>query len=51
MTKKEWLILKLNELTSSDVEANHCDADSLLLDYINDPEITEAYDKVEKWYA
>lgn len=34
-----------------DPEEAHCEADSLLLDLINDQEISDAYDAVEKWYA
>ena len=34
-----------------DKEADHSMADSLLLEYIGDPEITKAFDAIEKWYA
>jgi hypothetical protein len=52
MTKAE-LINKLNELAklNEDPEAAHCDADDELLKYINDPEITKAFNAVPKWYA
>lgn len=51
MTKEE-LIKKLNELAKHhDPESAHGDADDLLLLFINDPEITDAYETIEKWYA
>lgn len=51
MTKQE-LLEKLEELHDGwDHEANHSIADKLLLEFINDPEVTEAFDKIEKWYA
>ena len=34
-----------------DMEAGHSDADDALINFIDDPEITEAYDDVEKVYA
>lgn len=34
-----------------DQEAAHLMADGALLDFINDPEIREAYNKIGKWYA
>lgn len=51
MTKAE-LIEKLEELHDGwDHEANHGKADDLLIEFINDPEVKEAFDKIEKWYA
>ena len=50
MTKEE-LIKKLNECAKNEPEAAHGDADDLLIEYINDKEIAEAYDNVPKWYA
>lgn len=29
----------------------HEEADKLLLEYINDSEITQLFEKIEKWYA
>jgi len=29
----------------------HLEADNLLLDYINDEQITEAFERIEKWYS
>ena len=34
-----------------DVEMNHVRADELLLEYINDPEVTQLFDNIEKWYV
>lgn len=49
---REEVIRVLKELAEScDPERAHGEADDLLLAYINDPEITELYDKIEKWYA
>ncbi len=51
MTKAD-LIKRLGELKDDgDVEANHKEADGLILDFINDPDITAAFDDVRKWYA
>jgi hypothetical protein len=61
MTKDE-LIEKLNILEDQhryqimgqqgvDTERVHVAADELLLDYINDPEIREAFEALRKWYA
>lgn len=33
------------------IEQNHLDADSLLLAYINDPEVTEIFTDLERWYS
>jgi hypothetical protein len=49
---KEELLKKLKELaTGGDPEGAHADADRLLLDFINDPAVTEAFDAIDKWYA
>lgn len=51
MTRDELLkILRDNENTQ-DPEAGHSEADEALIKYINDSEITEAYNKLIKWYA
>lgn len=52
MTKADLLaqLLKWGEIPS-DPEIAHREADMLLLAYINDPEITNAFDAIEKWYA
>lgn len=51
MTKTE-LIARLKACAENgDTESAHCDADDLLIGFINDPKITEAYESVPKWYA
>ncbi len=50
--RREILLKRLGECADNhDAECAHADADEALLDYINDPEITAAWQKVEKWYA
>lgn len=50
--EKQELIEKLKKLrTTDDIEASHSDADDLLLKYINDTDISNAYEEVPKWYA
>ena len=49
---KEALLVKLKACADlHDPEAAHGEADDLLTQYINDAEITEAYDRIPKWYA
>ena len=50
---KEELIKKLKEYQDAgwNLEEPHVNADKALLKYINDPEITEEYNKIDKWYA
>lgn len=50
MTKQE-LIKKLKKAAQDDTESAHATADGLLLEYINDKEIAEAYNAFDKWYA
>ncbi len=38
-------------MSSYDEERAHIDADMALLDYINDDEIRQAFDRVDRWYA
>ena len=47
------VISRLQELEGDDgdIEASHAEADELLLQYINDPEIEKAFEEVPKWYA
>ena len=47
------LLEKLKELIGDcgDAEATHAEADELLLQYINDPEIEKAFEEVPKWYC
>lgn len=51
--RKQELLTELAELNTEngDVETQHLLADKALLRYINDPEITEAFNEIEKWYA
>jgi hypothetical protein len=50
--KREKLLRKLAKCAAqADTEGAHYDADRALVKYINDPEITAAYDAVDKWYA
>ena len=50
---REELISKLKELIGDemDPEASHAEADELLLNYINDPEIEKVFEEVPKWYS
>ncbi len=50
MTKDE-LIQRLKECDTGDTELDHVRSDELLLDYINDPEVTKAFIEIDKWYA
>lgn len=34
-----------------DIEELHMQADSLLLEYINNNDVTTAFNKIDKWYA
>jgi hypothetical protein len=50
MTKEE-LLKKLKRLQKpGDTREDHLKADKLLLEFINDKEVTEAYNNVYKWY-
>lgn len=51
--EKEELIKKLKMIfdLNGDVESAHAKADEALLEFINDKEVTETYDMIEKWYA
>lgn len=54
---KEELLTKFREMAirceedTDDTEIQHGEADDLLIKYIDDDEITEAYDAIHKWYA
>jgi len=53
MNKKE-LLVTLKEVYNNgvyDEEAAHIQADYALIEFINDNEIREAYNKIGKWYA
>ena len=49
MTKEDLLAI-LAECTGADPEYEHSNADAILA-YIDDPEITTAYNAIKKWYA
>ena len=51
ITKQE-LLKELRKLRkSSDTEAAHFNADSLLLEYIDDDEVAKLFYKIPRWYA
>ena len=50
MTKDE-LLKELQELKGVDPEHAHLKADAVLLDYIDDKEIADAFKVLDKWYA
>lgn len=51
MTKEQLLKLLADFAMNSDCEAAHADADDALLAFINDDEISAAFNAIEKWYA
>jgi hypothetical protein len=49
---KEKLIAKLKKLEKiDDLEVAHYYADALLLEYINDADISKTFNDIDKWYA
>jgi hypothetical protein len=50
---RDELIKVLTDLMVSDddPESAHGAADEALLDYINDPAITQAFEMIDKWYS
>lgn len=50
MTKEE-LVEKLKACKNNATEEGHIEADCLLLEYINDPDVTAAFRALNKWYA
>ncbi|HEY8861032.1 MAG TPA: hypothetical protein VIN37_02920 [Candidatus Limnocylindria bacterium] len=50
MTKAE-LLQRLIVAKSFDQETGHSEADGALVDFIDDAEVTAAYDAIPKWYA
>lgn len=62
MTKEE-LIAELKAISAKedagqgtdgrlyDQEDGHIEADNLLIAYINDPEVTDAFNEIGKWYS
>ena len=51
MSKEELLQVLKDCAASYDQEGAHIEADEALIRYINDPEITEAFNAIDKWYA
>jgi len=49
MTREE--LIKILEMDTNDIEADHANADRALLEFINDASITAAFNKIGKWYA
>ena len=54
---EDFLVSELNKIAErqesgdGDYESHHAKADELLLGYINDEKVTEAFNKIKKWYA
>lgn len=49
---RQQLIERMKALTDGgDTETRHVAADALLLEYIGDDELTEAFNSLKKWYA
>lgn len=44
-------LLLIKEKYGHDIEAAHSYADSALLEYIDDKEVEEIWDSIEKWYS
>lgn len=44
-------IVRVQEHSRIDPEKDHITADKLLLAYINDYEVTELFNSIDKWYA
>ena len=49
MTKEE--LLEILRQDTGDTERDHSESDDALLKYIDDPDVTEAFNTREKWYA
>lgn len=52
---KDELLQKLidiaTDVRSSDPARDHQEADEALLEYVDDPEISAAFERIEKYYA
>lgn len=51
---KEQLLAQLEEIYNKgvyDPEGAHCNVENLLLEFINDKEVTESFRRFEFWYA
>lgn len=51
MTRKDLLEFLRNEQLNADHEVAHFNADTALLEYIDDDEIAEAFTAIRRWYA
>ncbi len=53
MTKVELVdhLKKIAVDNAGDEEKAHKEADTALLVFINDPDVTAAFDAIDKWYA
>lgn len=51
ITPRDNALAALRDLDPGDPECAQSDADQILLDLIDDPEITEAFEAINKWYA
>jgi hypothetical protein len=52
MINKEQLLGLLKDCKEDlDVENNHRKADDALLAFINDVEVTQAFEDIERWYS
>ena len=56
MEEKEYWVKKMKACNSSDWEAAHCEADSVLCELVEKycpfgKEVLEEYDAIGKWYA
>lgn len=49
--KLEKLIITLKKLKGTDPEDGHIEADNALLEYINNSEVTKAFNELTKWYC
>ena len=50
ISRKE-LLERLADLQEADPELAHIEADEAIMNYINDKEVEEAFDLLEKWYS
>lgn len=51
MTREGLLELLADLATDTDFESAHAQADDAIIEFIADPEIKKAFNKVGKWYA
>jgi hypothetical protein len=49
--RKDKLVADLKKCANEDTESGHMHADVLLLEYINDPDVTAAWRALDKWFA